>query len=356
MSDLAATANGKEEMPSEDLGDETKNIKDLTSKDYYFDSYSHFGIHEEMLKDEIRTRSYMDAIQQNKHLFAGKVVMDVGCGTGILSMFAARAGAAKVVGIECSAIIGQARQIVADNGLSDKIALVKSKCEDIKELPEGIEKVDIIISEWMGYFLLYESMLDTVIYARDRWLKEGGLLLPDKAVLRVAAIEDAQYRREKIDFWDNVYGFDMSCIKELALLEPLVDVVEGGCVVSNPETLLELDLCTCTVKDLTFSKEFVLKAQRDDFVHALVAYFDCSFTQLHKPITFSTGPHAEYTHWKQTVFYLREPLAVCNDEVLAGKITVAPNAENPRDLDIELRLDFDGHHSSLHNEQFYRLR
>ena len=67
--------------------------KDMTSKDYYFDSYSHFGIHEEMLKDEVRTRSYMNAIEQNRHLFKGKVVLDIGCGTGILSMFAARAGA-----------------------------------------------------------------------------------------------------------------------------------------------------------------------------------------------------------------------------------------------------------------------
>ena len=59
--------------------------------------------------------------------------------------------------------------------------------------------MDIIISEWMGYFLLYESMLDTVIYARDRWLKKGGLMLPDKATLLVGAIEDEQYKKEKID-------------------------------------------------------------------------------------------------------------------------------------------------------------
>ena len=65
-------------------------------------------------------------------------------------------------------------------------------------------QVDIIISEWMGYFLLYESMLDTVIYARDKWLVEGGIMMPDTATLSVCAIEDGQYRHEKIDFWDNV--------------------------------------------------------------------------------------------------------------------------------------------------------
>ncbi len=55
--------------------------------------------------------------------------------------------------------------------------------------------MDIIISEWMGYFLMYESMLDTVLYARDKWLRPGGLLLPDRCTLSLVAIEDAEYRR-----------------------------------------------------------------------------------------------------------------------------------------------------------------
>jgi SAM-dependent methyltransferase len=78
-----------------------KEVKEKTSADYYFDSYSHFGIHEEMLKDTVRTRTYMDSIVRNQHLFKDKVVLDVGCGTGILCMFAAKAGAKKVIGVEC---------------------------------------------------------------------------------------------------------------------------------------------------------------------------------------------------------------------------------------------------------------
>lgn len=87
----------------------------------------------------------MKAIEHNKHLFAGKVVMDVGCGTGILSMFAVRAGAKLVIGIECSTIIEQAKKIVEANGFADKITLIKSKCEDIGSLEElaGVEKVSV---------------------------------------------------------------------------------------------------------------------------------------------------------------------------------------------------------------------
>ena len=115
--------------------------EDMTSKDYYFDSYSHFGIHEEMLKDRVRTEAYMNAIYNNKHLFRDKVVLDVGCGTGILSMFAAKAGARRVIGIDCAAIIHQAREIVAANGLSDVVTLVQGRVEDVV-LPDGIEQVD----------------------------------------------------------------------------------------------------------------------------------------------------------------------------------------------------------------------
>ena len=142
-------------------------------------------------------------------------------------MFAAKAGAKHVIGVDMSTIIHKAREIVALNGFADKITLLQGKMEEI-ELP--FPKVDIIISEWMGYFLLYESMLDTVLVARDRWLAPGGLIFPDKAVMCIAGIEDAQYREEKIDFWDNVYGFRMSSIRDAALQEPLVDIVEGKAV------------------------------------------------------------------------------------------------------------------------------
>jgi len=73
--------------------------------DYYFGSYSHFSIHEDMLKDNVRTESYMNACLNNKDVFNGKIVMDVGCGTGILSIFAIRAGAKHVYAIDNADII-----------------------------------------------------------------------------------------------------------------------------------------------------------------------------------------------------------------------------------------------------------
>ncbi|KAK9363591.1 S-adenosyl-L-methionine-dependent methyltransferase [Lipomyces starkeyi] len=307
------------------------------SERHYFSSYDHFGIHEEMLKDETRTLSYRNAIYQNSHMFRGKVVLDVGCGTGILSMFAARAGAKHVIGVDMSTIIDMAKKIVELNGLSDKITLLKGKMEEVV-LP--FDKVDIIISEWMGYFLLYESMLDTVLYARDRYLVPDGLIFPDRATLHLAGIEDGDYKEEKIGFWSDVYGFDYSPFQEVALTEPLVDTVDMKAVVTDASQILALDLYTVQKTDLEFSKDFCIKSRRNDFIHAFIAWFDIEFSKCHKPIRFSTGPHAKYTHWKQTVFYTRDTLTINHGEVITGRLTNKPNAVNPRDLDITIDYEF----------------
>ncbi|MCJ1276645.1 type I protein arginine N-methyltransferase Rmt1 [Puttea exsequens] len=300
---------------------------------HYFNSYNHHGIHEEMLKDEVRTKSYQNAIYQNKHLFKDKIVLDVGCGTGILSMFAVKAGAKHVIGVDMSTIIAKAKEIVERNGMTSKITLLQGKMEEV-ELP--FPKVDIIISEWMGYFLLYESMLDTVLYARDEYLTVGGLIFPDKATIFMAGIEDGDYKDEKIGFWDNVYGFDFTPLKETALTDPLVDTVEMKACVTDPSRVYSIDLYTVTTSELAFSAPYTLKVRRSDFIHALIAWFDIEFGACHKPITFSTGPHAKYTHWKQTVLYLREVLTVEEGEEVSGFLSSRPNALKKRDLDINL--------------------
>jgi protein arginine N-methyltransferase 1 len=127
--------------------------------------------------------------------------------------------------------------------------------------------------------------------------------------------------------------------------------------VTDAVPILNVDLRTCTPADLSFSSPFRLRASRRDRVHSLVAYFECAFTQCSPPLGFSTAPSAQYTHWKQTIFYLREPVEVGEGEELRGTISCLPNARNARDLDIALVLNFDGAHGKLTDKRVeYRLR
>ncbi len=189
-----------------------------------------------------------------------------------MSIFAARAGAKHVYAIENAEIALFAEEIIKKNGLSDKITVIKGKMEEV-ELP--VEEVDIIISEWMGYFLLYESMLDSVLWARDRYLVEGGKMLPDKVTVFVAAIEDAQYKSEKKSFWSDVYGVNMDCLTPTVMREPLIDIVNQEMISTTQSKVLELDLCTMKPNDVEFSSEYSLEVLYDDKVHAMVAWWDC---------------------------------------------------------------------------------
>lgn len=138
-----------------------------------------------------------------------------------------------------------------------------------------------------------------------------------------------------------MWGFDYTPLKLLALTEPLVDTVELKACVTDPCKVFEIDLYTVRVEDLAFRAPFTLKARRSDFIHALIAWFDIEFAACHKPIRFSTGPHAKYTHWKQTVFYMKDILTIEDGEQIIGYLSSKPNAVKKRDQDITIDYQFE---------------
>jgi len=301
----------------------------------YFASYAHYGIHGEMLSDKVRTSSYRDALVNNKETLTGANVLDLGCGTSILSMFAAEAGAARVVGVDCSDVIYQAMDIVRENGYSEKITLVKGRLEDT-ELP--IKKFDMIVSEWMGYFLLFEGMLDSVIAARDKYLSPSGTVQPSRCSIHLQAVSDPSRYQQVVEFWGDVYGYKMSCMKEPVLGEANVEVVPDQCVVSSQAKVLELDMNKCSVEDTEFNTSFTLEVTKDCEVTAILGYFD-TFFDLPNPVMFSTGPCATPTHWKQTIFYLSEKLSCKQNQKINGRIICKRMKTDARALKVSLELD-----------------
>ncbi|CAN7994856.1 unnamed protein product [Ixodes hexagonus] len=303
----------------------------------YFESYAHHGIHQEMLQDTPRTEAYRKALESNAETSVkDRVVLDVGCGTAILSMFAARCGASKVIGVDQSEIVFQAMDIVRENKLNDKVTLLKGRLEDI-DLP--VEKVDVIVSEWMGYFLLFEGMLDTVLHARDHHLKPGGTLLPSRCDLFLVLLCDKALHQRHLGFWEDVYGFKMSCLKKEVAREAHIMSVspESMCSV-KPALVKSLDLNTCNVEDTNFTSDFEFEvAPGADEITAFAGYFDSAF-ELPVPVMLSTSPQAEPTHWKQTVFLLEQPIAVKPGEKMAGKLDCRRDARRRRELLVAITL------------------
>ena len=224
--------------------------QDVADDSYYFDGYSNIAIHETMLRDEPRTSAYADALVANSSYLKGKVVLDVGCGTGILCMLAVKAGARKVIGVDSSSIIDRAQRIIERNGMSDKITLVRGRLEEVK-LPLEADEVDVIVSEWMGYGLYFENMLSSVIYARDTYLSNDGILMPSEAKVFIEAMTTVE-ESDRVAWWGNVYGFDMTDLADLICSDAQVQLVDNEDVISCRCLAHFLDIKTASDADLDF--------------------------------------------------------------------------------------------------------
>lgn len=300
----------------------------------YFGTYSHHDIHAEMLQDKVRTMAYQNAILKNPGCFQDKLVLDVGCGTGILSMFAVQAGAKHVFAVDMSDIAYQAMDIIKENKMDNKITVIKGCIEEI-ELP--VEKVDIIVSEWMGYFLFYESMLDSVLFATEKWLSKDGLLLPDECNICLVAAHDENLLTSQVQYWNDVYGFRMSCIKKAAISEAYVHVVPSQSIISDPVTVAAYNIRHVKAEQLNYQSKFNIKFNKSGKCSAIVAYFDIRFQNgLSYPVSFSTSPFNEPTHWKQTTFFLERSITVAQNEEISGFIDCRKNPHDPRSLKVTL--------------------
>lgn len=306
----------------------------------YFDSYTDVSIHEEMIGDQVRTNTYRMAILKNSESIRGKVVLDVGAGTGILSVFCAQAGARKVYAVEACSIAEQAVRIVRQNQMEERIEVIRGTVETV-QLPG---RVDVIVSEWMGYALLHESMLKSVLCARDRWLRPGGLMLPSAAELYIAPVCD-RVPVVRVRFWETVkerYGVDMSCMADFArscivTSDITVDAVNAEDVLSHPARFARLDLQRVAAEELRQVRGgFRCACFGSAALNAFCVHFTVTFPCPGGPLVLSTSPFTDETHWKQALLYLDAPVDVEQDTAVAGEVTLYPSADSARNICIHV--------------------
>jgi precorrin-6B methylase 2 len=250
-----------------------------------------------MLKDSVRCEAFLKAIAEA--VTPGCAVLDVGAGSGVLSLFAAQAGARTVYAVEHTDIAELAQRIVAENGFGDRIHVLRDDMEAI-ELPG---KVDIIVSEWLGGYALDENLLPIVLLARDRWLKPGGRMIPQVVTSYIAPAYDALLQQD-IDFWrSEPYGLDLSAIGEARARQAdngRHDLKQEH-ILCTPQAMWEVDSGTCSVEDANrpFEARLEFNAKRDGQFNILAAWFDA---KLGDNIGLCNGPGEPDSHWGRSIF------------------------------------------------------
>jgi len=383
MAESCQFANVSEEgeIPSFKGSDKAK----ATDFANYFCSYAQLYHQKQMLADHNRMAAYHAAIMGNPDVFKDKVVMDIGTGSGILAAWAAQAGARKVYAVEYTDMAKHAESVMQANGLSDIVTVIQGAVEDI-ELPvelDGLEPeepgstrvVDIIISEWMGYFLLRESMLDSLIRARDKFLKQKtGLMFPSHTTMFVAPVYDEEERKislreysgamsdwsEFADTTKSVYGVDMTVLekdfekeqKEYYLLSSRWSELKESSLLAEPAMVKELDMMTCVLNDskglfkadANSSFDFdVVSGNGSGPISGFAGWFTADFKsrtdsgselspQVSNPALLSTGPENGYTHWGQQVFHLLSSIPLIHGETtrIEGNLEMFRSKDNAR--------------------------
>lgn len=269
----------------------------------------------EMLSDNVRMTAYRDAI--NNVVKQGDVVIDLGAGTGILGIFAVKAGASKVYMIEKSNALDLAKQIVLTNGYSDKVVFInKSSLEAYID-----EKVDVIVSETLGSFGLDENTLEFIIDARDRFLKPEGKLIPENISLKLTPVE-SKIDFEKLEFWKNIQGIDFSPAYNIFSSKMMVVDINPNEMLAETIEFAHIDFYSVTEK-VVFNRSYHA-INRMGTIYGFAGWFE---TILVDDIKFSTSPLAEATHWKQAFFPIKEPINVVQKDLLEISMIIGANEE-----------------------------
>lgn len=281
--------------------------------------YDSLYIHRMMLRDDVRNQAYRKALFEN--VKPGDVVLDFGAGTGILSMFAAQAGAARVFAVERTGIASLAKKMFEINGFSDRITIINENIETAC-LPQ---KVDVIVSEWLGTFGVDENLLEPLLIARDRWLRPDGLMLPETVAAIMAPIWSDEVEAD-MSFWrESKYDLDLTLLGDCAGDEMswAKEPITGEAFMSEPQTMWTTTVYEYPVEEarLPFRASLKFKTSKAGKINALTAWFNADFG---KGRTLTNSPAEPKTHWGQYVFPLKKTYEVEKDSTVIVEYSCIP--------------------------------
>jgi predicted RNA methylase len=274
-------------------------------------TYSTVQDHRSMVFDDLRNDLYQDAI--SKVINERSVVLDLGAGLGVHGFMAVNQGAHKVYMVEPSPIINVTRQLINANNLPGKIECLQGKIEEVT-IPEN---VDVIISVFTGNFLLTEDLLPSLFYARDQYLKPGGRLIPDKAVMEVVPIHAPEYYAKYIDCWaDSLHGVSIDSVRTFAANSLYYDSPDHWQAefLADSVELLEMDFMT--EQDASCNSQMEMTIRQSGTCHGWLGWFKACLGEH----WLSTSPTLKQTHWRQVFLPVAEPIAVKEGDTISFQL------------------------------------
>jgi SAM-dependent methyltransferase len=264
--------------------------------------------HARLLADVHRLDAFERALRARVR--PGDVVLDLGCGTGILAMLAARRGA-RVHAVESMPVVRLARELVAANGVSHCVTVYHA---DLTTLPP-VDLVDLVVGDFLGGFLVDDGMLPAV-QAAGRWLKPGGGFCPSRVQLHLAPV--GGFALAGVDvFRDPFYGLDLRAALPHALGECARANLPAASVLASPA--LYYDYLPPAAPE-PFDRELRFVVERAGVLRGLAGWFTA---ELAAGVTLSTAPGIE-THWGQRLFPLDDLAVEPGDEVVTRLHLDAP--------------------------------
>lgn len=261
-----------------------------------------------MVFDAHRNRLYAEAIR--KLVTPASVVLDLGAGLGIHGLIAAAAGAKRVYMVEPEPVVRIAEEIARANGLADRVVALEGRIEDVG-LPE---QVDLIISVFTGNLLYSEDLLPSLFFARDRYLKPGGKLVPDLAELMLAPISAPAIHARHVSCWSEpVFGLDFSAVRRFAANEILWlnrKAFEAERLGPGAE-LSAIELASAVNADCR--GEAACRIEQSGLCHGLLAWIHIRLGDA----WLSTDPSDAEVHWAPVVLPLDPPLVLQAGEEIA---------------------------------------